>query len=57
MKAHNHNERIFYNSTTESLWDNLSKKKKKNTSLRSVPWHSTFADDSTIQQAVEEAGH
>lgn len=24
--------------------------------LKGVPWHSAFADDSTVQQAVEEAG-
>lgn len=54
MEEHNHNESIFYNSTTEILWDNLS---KENIKLRRVPRHSTFADDSTIQQAVEEAGH
>lgn len=25
--------------------------------FRAVPWLSIFADDSTVQQAVEEAGH
>lgn len=46
--------RAYFTIVLLKSLDNLSRKKTK---LRRVPRHSTFADDSTIQQAVEEAGH